>query len=608
MAGVSLEQAFAQLLADARPLGVERVEVMLALGRVAATDIMAPRSAPHFRRAAMDGYVCHDAELAGAGPDHPVRLRISGQVRMGDPPAPGPNPGEAWAITTGGAMPRRGNRVVPLEAARRSGDEIILTHLPDGKRHVAEPGEDVTSGACLVGAGQVVGAGAVGAFIACGVSEIPVYRRPRVALLATGDELVEFADGRDPPAEGRIYNTNVAVLSGELRAIGCDVQYRGIVPDRREALRAAFEGAVRDGHDVVLTTGGVSVGPYDRVPRTWLDLGAKRIVGRIDLKPGGPFFAARLGSTWAVGLSGGPAACLATYNLLVRPLLLRLAGRQCVVRPIVPVRLVDAQRGTDRLRALWARVSNDDAPRAGVLTGSAAGILGGIAQANGLVLLPAGTPPLRAGSRAATLLLDRPEDRNDLVIPPTHAAPLVVGIVGRASSGKTTIASGLLSRLRGAGLRVLAIKHAAHGFAVDRPGSDSARMFDAGAGAVMLVGPTETVLRFSTDGEVTVGAALDLAIAAAERLAGTPPQLVLVEGFHHPDRPVIQVGPPKTDEAAGEQAWAALPAVSELSPEALEAALDRLAAGLLRMVEAESAQIVRGVDVAQRQESRIGSL
>ena len=124
----------------------------------------------------------------------------------------------------------------------------------------------------------------------------------------------------------------------------------------------------------------------------------------------------------------------------------------------------------------------------------------------------------------------------------------------------------------------------------------------------MLVGPGETVLRFSTAREVTAEAALDLAIAAAERLAGKPPHLILVEGFHHPDRLVIQVGPPKTDEAAGEQAWAALPAVSELDPEALDAALDRLAAGLLRMVEGESPQIVRGVDVTQRQESRIGSL
>ncbi len=537
----------------------------------------------------MDGYVCHDAELAGAGPDHPVRLRVSGQVRMGDPPAAGPNPGEAWAITTGGAMPLRGDRVVPLESVRRSGDEVVLTHPPKEKRHVADPGEDVPDGACLIREGEVVGTAMLGALIACAVDAIPAYRQPGVALLATGDELVEFTESSTPPV-GRIFNTNAAVLLNELRDVGCHVTYCGIVRDQREALRAAFDDAVRAGHDVVLTTGGVSVGPHDRVPRTWLDLGAERIVGRIDLKPGGPFFAGRLGSTWVMGLSGGPAACLTAYHLLVRPLLLRLAGRKWVVRPIVPVRLADAQRyGTDRMRALWARASHGDAPRAEVLTGTALGTLGGIAQANGLILLPPGTPPLRAGSRVAMLFLDRPEDRNHLAVPPAQAAPLVVGIVGRAEGGKTMIVSGLLSRLRAAGLRVLAIKHAAHGFAIDHPGSDSARMFDAGAEAVMVVGPAETVLRFSTGREVTADAALDLAIASAERLAGRPPHLVLVEGFRHPGRPVVQVGPPKTDDATGDGAWATVSAVRDMGPEALDTLLNGLAAALQRWVEGEDA-------------------
>src|SRR5439155_1070221 len=162
---------------------------------------------------AMDGYVCHEFDVGAASPAHPVRLRVSGEVRMGEPPGEGPDPGEAWSITTGGAMPLRGNRVVPIEWVRRYGDELVM----------------------------------------------------------------------ERPAE---------------------------------ALRESFKEAAAVSYDVVLSTGGVSVGPHDKVPRTWLDLGVKRIIGRIDLKPGGPFFAGLVGSMWVIGLSGSPAAALATYHLL----------------------------------------------------------------------------------------------------------------------------------------------------------------------------------------------------------------------------------------------------------------------------------------------------
>lgn len=584
-----VEEAFARLIAHVQSLPPERITVAAALGRVAWADVTAPRQVPGFRRAAMDGYVCHEMDVREASPTHPVRLRIGGEVRIGEPPGDGPARGEVWSITTGGAMPLRGDRVVPLEGVRRYGEVLVMERAPETKSHVAEAGEDLPIGASLMRAGEVIGPAAVGAMVGAAVRDVAVHRQPRVALLSTGDELVEALGGEAPPT-GRIFNTNAFVLKGELEAIGCLVDYQGIVRDHREMLRTAFKDAANAGYDVILSTGGVSVGPYDKVPRAWLDLGAKRITGRIDLKPGGPFFAGLLESKWVVGLSGSPAASLATYHLLVRPLLCRLSGRRSFVRPVVPVTLtVDLDRRADGFRALWARVQHRCAEHRGngsleayVLTEKALGILGGLARANSLLLLRPGTSRLRAGSRLPALLLDRPEDRQEFVVPPAYQAPFIVGVVGASGGGKTTVIAGLLRRLRADGVRAIAVKHAAHGFEVDRAGSDSARMLEGGAGLVLVVGPDEAAVRLRLDGQGLEGeAAIDMAIATAERIDGSPPQIVLVEGFRHAGRPVVLVGAPKPDGHQQDGAWMVLPSVSTLDPHELERTLDRVAALLV---------------------------
>src|SRR5438093_845544 len=462
-----VEEAFADLIAHVRPLPAERVPVAAALGRVAAADVTAPHQVPGFRRAAMDGYVCHEVDTGAASPAHPVRLRVSGEVRMGEAPGEGPDPGEAWSITTGGAMPLRGDRVVPLEWVRRYGDELVMERPAEAKRHITEPGEDLPLGAPVLYAGEAIRAAAVAALVGAGIREVSVHRRPRIALLSTGDELVEARDGADAPS-GRIFNSNAYALTGELESIGGLVDYRGIVPDRPEALRESFKEAAGVSYDVVLSTGGVSVGPHDKVPRTWLDLGVKRIIGRIDLKPGGPFFAGLVGSMWVMGLSGSPAAALATYHLLARPLRCRLSGRTPFVR-------------------------------------------------------------------------------------------------------------GLLRRLKEGGVRAITVKHAAHGFDIDHEGSDSTLMFEAGAGLVLLAGPDEAVVRLRLDGrELEDDAAIDMAIATAEQLGGSSPQIVLVEGFRHARRPVVVVGGSKPDEQHN-TVWMTLPTVRSLEPHAFEHALDQLA-------------------------------
>jgi molybdopterin molybdotransferase len=565
-----MEEALEHWLLATTPLPSEPISVQAAAGRVAAQDVRAPQSVPHFSRSAMDGYVCHDFDVRGASADRPVNLRITGAVSMGERPGRGPGMGEAWTITTGAPMPRCGDRVVPFEGTRSDGDHLRIGFPPGPKRHVADPGEDIRAGAALISTGQVIRPPMAGALAACGVGTVRVVRRPRVALVATGDELVEPQDGGPALPAGRIFNSNAVTLGGLLRAAGCDVEYRGIVPDRPEAMRAAF-AAVRDGCDVAVSTGGVSVGRHDAVHRTWLDLGARRVVGRIDLKPGGPFFAGRFSDGWVVGLSGTPVASLATFHLLVRPFLARLSGRRHVVRPQVTASLVTGYpRPTTRPRALWGKLDTDAGkhPAVELLTGASQGNFASVVDANALVLVPPPAPPLAPGTRVTALVLDREEDGERLSIGRPLPGPLAIGVVGESDSGKTTVIAGLLRRLAREGVRAAALKHAAHGYDVEREGSDSQRMFAAGAVMVIAAGPAETVLRL--DGSLDAPDRLiALAVAVADEAWGAPPALILMEGFQHPGRPVIHVGPQKPGVAAG-QVLAALPAIAALTPESLD--------------------------------------
>jgi molybdopterin molybdotransferase len=565
-----LEDALDRLLSEVGPLPAESVPLGAACGRVAGEEIRARTAVPHFARPAMDGYVCHDADVRDASPERPARLRVTGAVRMGERPGDGPARGEAWSITTGAPMPRRGDRVLPLETVRREGDEVRVGQPPDQKTHVAAPGEVIRGGDRLVAAGQVLRPPTVGALAACGIATLRVHRRPRVAVVATGDELVDAIEDASPLPPGRIFNSNAIMLAGLLGDAGCDVENHGIVRDAPEDMRAAF-AALRERYDVVVSTGGVSVGRYDAVHRTWLDLGARRIVGRVDLKPGGPFFAGRLAGSWALGLSGTPVACLAAFHLLARPFFMRLAGRRATIRPVAEAALADGfPRATDRLRALWARVTAAPVgpPVAELRRDEAVGDLTSLLDANALVLLPPGTPPLPPGSRVSAVLLDRDEDRETLTVAPARPGPLVIGVVGESEGGKTTVIAGVVRRLAGEGFRIAAIKHTAHGFSLDRDGSDSARMAEAGAPIVALAGPTETVVRIAAPGDQPHRLA-SLAVAVAEQVWQMPPDLVLVEGFQHPAGPVIQVGPPKAGLAPGE-VLATFPAVSGMNGDALE--------------------------------------
>jgi molybdopterin molybdotransferase len=407
------------------------------------------------------------------------------------------------------------------------------------------------------------------------VREIDVRRRVRAAVVAIGSELADPSAATVPPA-GRVFNSNSIALRGLLEDLNCAVDYRGIAPDEPGEHLAAVT-APPDRYDLVISSGGVSVGRHDAVHRTWLALGARQVAGRVSLRPGGPFFAGRLGAAWVVGLSGTPVACLAAFHLLVQPLVRRLQGRTHLIRPLRTVQ-ADAPlpRAGEGVRAVWARLPNpwERPSHAKILTGAPGGDYASVLGATALVLLAPGTPALAAGSRVPALLLDQGEDRDRLVLPRPEPGAAVVGVTGVSGGGKTTVLAGIVRILAASGVRVASVKHAAHGFTIDRPGSDSARLADAGAHLVMLAGPDETALRIVSSVRDGDHAAL-LAAEAAVAAWGRPPDVIFIEGFQHSGRPVIQVGDQKPD-AAGTPV-ATIAAADGLSPDQLRPELERLA-------------------------------
>ena len=570
---IDLWTAFDRVMKRVSPLEAEEVALEEAVGRAAAVEVGATRNLPGYRRAMMDGSVCRGADLAN---EREVSLKLTGAVHVGTLPHGTPGPDEAWSITTGGPVPDGADQVLPIEMTRRQGQWIRVLQRPS-KSHVAEADEDVRKGEVLQRAGEPMTALSLGGLAAAGIRRVSVTRRPRVLVLSTGDEVL---DAQQEAPAGQINNVNGPVLVAELRSIGIEPLTWGVLHDDPELLEQTFGSAMQEPVDVVLSTGGVSVGPHDYVPHCWRKLGAERIVAGVDVKPGWPLYVGQLDGRWLVGLSGSPTACMATYHLLVRPLLLRLAGHANVVRPLVRVALKTAlEKRSTHTRLLWASISGETATD---LTRSDEGKLTAIGRANAMLIVPPGLETVERGQDVLALRLDRAEDRSTLALDASRLDIPAVCMVGRSNSGKTTAATGLIRRFRARGIDVVTIKHAAHGFQLDPTDSDSGRMLASGAGASWVSGPGEIAMTQCLSGTELEASDLVRMALATRRLSGRPmPGLVLLEGFSDSALPRVLVGPPKHPDVSGGQVLATL--VEGFS----EADLDRLTDELVRQLSLE---------------------
>lgn len=306
-----------EALSDVAPLPAERAALADALGRALAEPVLAPRALPPFDSSQMDGYALAAADARAPG----ARLRVAFEVYTGSSPPPPLPPGACCRIFTGAPVPPGADAVEMQEEVRRQGAFARFRRAAEAGRFVRRTGSDLAEGAVALAAGTAVDAGATGLAAALGRTELAVHRRPRVGLLATGDELVPVDRS---PAPGQILDSNSHALAAACRELGATPVLLPFARDDRASLARALAAA--EGLDALVSTGGVSVGERDLVKEALRAAGARIEFWRVAMKPGKPVAFGRWGRTAVFGLPGNPASALVTFELFVRPALRRLAG------------------------------------------------------------------------------------------------------------------------------------------------------------------------------------------------------------------------------------------------------------------------------------------
>ncbi|HTO69041.1 MAG TPA: gephyrin-like molybdotransferase Glp [Myxococcota bacterium] len=357
---LSVAEARRIILEAVPALGVETVGLAEAAGRVLAEEIRAGVRIPPADNSAMDGYAVRAADTAGA----PVVLRMGEDLPAGKRSERKLVPGEAARIMTGAAIPEGADAIVMVEDTETDGARVTIRRAARPGDHVRRAGEDVRPGALVAEAGALLRPPLVGMLAALGRSVVSVRARARVAVLATGDELVEPDRLRD---DGRIASSNSYALVAALREIGAEPVYLGIAPDDPDEIAARFRAALRC--DAVISSGGVSVGDRDWIKQVLVGLGGKMRLWRIAMKPGAPLAFVSVGERPVFGLPGNPVSTYVTFEQFVRPSLLRMMGHKNVFRPVETARMADAYKKPPgrahfvRVKLersngeLWARIS-----------------------------------------------------------------------------------------------------------------------------------------------------------------------------------------------------------------------------------------------------------
>ena len=378
---LSFDEAYEKLLGFVRPVReIEQVDTMFAAGRVLAVAQHSTINQPPMDNSGMDGYALRAADVPVAGTRLPVSQRIpAGSV--GHELAPG----TAARIFTGAPLPPGADTVVMQELCEHAGDEVVVNTVPRVGEAVRRMGEDITRGARVLPAGLRLTPQAVALAAAVGLARLPVHRRVKVAVFSTGSELVMPGEPLPP---GGIYNSNRYLLRGLLAALGCEVEDFGIVPDRLDATREVLRRAA-EGHDLILTSGGVSVGEEDHV-KPAVEAEGSLDMWKIAMKPGKPLAYGRVHGAAFIGLPGNPVSSFVTFLLMVRPFLLATQGASEVTPAAMQLRAdFDWPRPDRRREFLRARMNAQGGVELFANQGSAA--LESTVWANGLVDIPADT-------------------------------------------------------------------------------------------------------------------------------------------------------------------------------------------------------------------------
>jgi molybdopterin molybdotransferase len=401
---VTAAEAQRLILEASAPLPPETVAFSDALSRVLAEPIVAGRELPPADNSAMDGYAVRAADLAGASPERPVRLSVTFEVAAGAAPGRGVGAGEAARILTGAPLPPGADSVVRQEDTSREGESVLVRVVPRLRDNVRERGEDVRSGDRVLEPGARIGPAEVGMLAALGRVLVAVRRRPRVAILSGGDELVE-PDG--DVSGGRIVASNSYSVAAQCREVGAEPVYLGIARDDPADLERRFRAGLPA--DLLISSAGVSVGDRDYVRPVLEKLGCTLVFWGVRIKPGFPLVFGRFEDGPLVfGLPGNPVSAMVTFEQFVRPALLKMTGHQACFRPLLRATLTERlQKSAGRLHFVRVELERKGDQLLARSTGTqSSGALRSMTLASGLLIFPAEQTVLNPGDSASVQVLD----------------------------------------------------------------------------------------------------------------------------------------------------------------------------------------------------------
>lgn len=403
---VSIAEAIDTVLGAVRPLDAELVPLLDALGRVLAEDVTSPVSLPPWDNAGMDGYAVRSVDVRGASVANVIELPVAAVVAAGsDAPAP-LRAGTVVRISTGAPVPAGADGVVRVEDTDAGNETVRITNDRDAGRNVRAAGEDMRRGALALAAGSVLGPAQLGLLAACVQPSVRVHRRPRVAIIGSGDELVAVEDTAEALAGRRIVSSNSTVLHALVRECGGEPVALGIVADTVDALTTRLLDA--RGCDLVITTAGISMGEFDHTRGAIAAAGGSVEFWRARIRPGGPVgFGHVHGIPW-LGLPGNPVSTQVTFELLARPAILRMLGHARVHRQTMDVELADDVTVTASLAHFLRVCLTRDASGTthAHLTGSqGSGLLTSMALADALLVVPEGRETIPRGERLQAIPL-----------------------------------------------------------------------------------------------------------------------------------------------------------------------------------------------------------
>jgi molybdopterin molybdotransferase len=400
---IAIGEALQQVLEEIPVLGKERIHVLESLRRVLAQDVAATRDVPSSDNSAMDGYCCRHNDIAGATAANPKKLKFIGESPAGHPFSGNVGTGETVRIMTGGLIAAGADTVIMLENTLQDGDIIACLKDPGQGAHIRRRGEDVHAGEMVLSVGDILRPSEIGMLAALGHAYVYVYQRPVVAILSTGDELVDLDE---PFGDGKVVCSNTYSLAAQVQECGAIPLSLGIATDSEADQRAKLSDGLRA--DAIVTSGGVSVGKYDLLKDTLAGLGTRLKFWKVAMKPGKPLVFGMIGSKPIFGLPGNPTSAMISFEQFVRPALLKMMGHTKLFRHVIEATLAEAVSiSKGRIHLQRCKLVERDGHHVAIpTTNQSSGALRSMVLADGLMILPAEKSPFSAGDKVKIQLLD----------------------------------------------------------------------------------------------------------------------------------------------------------------------------------------------------------